>query len=265
MKARPFGSVFSATAIVAMSEAEDEVTAPSQANQQFATTHWSVVLAAKGPASPDAAEALEQLCRAYWYPLYAYVRRRGYSVEEAQDLTQEYFARLIEKQWVAAANPGKGRFRTFLLTALNHFLANEWRNARAAKRGGGRAVISLDDTTESRYALEPASNLTPEKLYERRWALSLFERAMGRLREHYVAAGKERHYKCLEQFLSGEASDGDYARAGTELQMAPGAVASAVHRLRQQYRELVREEIAHTVTSPDEVEDEMRSLLAALG
>ncbi len=228
------------------------------------TTHWSVVLAAGREASPRAATAMEELCRTYWYPLYVYIRRRGHAVEEAQDLTQEFFARLIEKHWLAEADPGRGRFRTFLLTALNHFLTNELRNAHAAKRGGGRALISLNDTAETRYALEPASDLTPERIYERRWALSLFEQAMNRLREHYVAEGKARQYECLAPFLSSEADEGDYARLGKELGMAPGAVATAVHRLRQHLRERVREEIAHTVNGPDEIEDEMRSLVAAL-
>lgn len=228
-------------------------------------THWSAVLAAGHTASPRATLAMEELCRTYWYPLYAYVRRRGHAVEEARDLTQEFFARLIEKHWLAEADPAKGRFRNFLLTALNHFLANEWRNARAAKRGGGQSPISLDDTAEARYADEPACDLTPEKIYERRWALSLFDRALARLREQYAAADKTRLYGCLKEFLSSEPGEGDYARVGAQLQMSSGAVAAAVHRLRQHYRGLVREEIAHTVNSPDEVEDEMRSLLTALG
>ena len=207
---------------------------------------------------------MEELCRTYWYPLYAYVRRRGHPVEEAQDLTQEFFARLIEKRWIADADSGKGRFRTFLLTALNHFLAKEWRRSQAAKRGGGQALISLDDTAEARYAQEPASHLTAEKIYERRWALSLFDRALGRLREQYASAGKAALYDRLQKFLSAEAADGEYARSGAELEMSTGAVAAAVHRMRQHYRELVRAEVAQTVETPAEVEDEVRSLLAAL-
>jgi RNA polymerase sigma-70 factor (ECF subfamily) len=207
---------------------------------------------------------LEELCRAYWYPLYAYVRRRGHSVQEAQDLTQEFFARLIEEQWLAEADARKGRFRTFLLTALNHFLAKEWRRSQAAKRGGGKVLISLDDTAEARYAQEPASHLTPETIYERRWALSLFDRALSRLRSQYVAAGKSRPFDLLKQYLSTEAADGEYAALALELEMSAGAVAAAVHRLRQHYRELVREEVAQTVESPADVEDEVRSLLAAL-
>ena len=245
--------------------ADPEAESDAQRGKEWAgTTHWSAVLAAGQTDSPRAAAAMEELCRTYWYPIYAYVRRRGHGVEDAQDLTQTFFSRLIEKHWVADANPAKGRFRNFLLTALNHFLTNEWRNARAAKRGGGRSVISLDDTTESRYALEPASDLTPEKLYERRWALSLFDRALGHLREQYVAAGKTGLFDRLQKFLSSEASDGEYARLGAELEMSAGAMAAAVHRLRQHYRKLVREEVAQTVATPAEVEEEIRSLLAAL-
>ena len=207
---------------------------------------------------------MEELCLAYWYPLYAYVRRRGHSTEEAQDLTQEFFARLIEKHWLAEADSRKGRFRTFLLTALNHFLAKEWRRSHAARRGGGQVLISLDDTAEARYAQEPASEVTPEKIYERRWALSLFDRALSRLREQYAAAGKTALYDHLKGCLSGEPAEGEYARLGGELEMSPGAVAAAVHRLRQHYRQVVREEVVHTVENPADVDDEIRSLLAAL-
>jgi len=208
---------------------------------------------------------MEELCHTYWYPLYAYVRRRGHAVAEAQDLTQEFFARLIEKQWLAGADRGKGRFRTFLLTALNHFLANEWRRSQAAKRGGGKTIISLDDSAEIRYAQEPACHITPEKIYDRRWAVSLFDRALGRLREEYVGADKTRLYDRLKEFLTTEAHDGEYDRLGTELEMTAGAVAAAIHRLRQHYRQLVREEVAQTVETPADVDEEVRALLAALG
>lgn len=245
-----------------MSGAEHPDTPP--ANLGFVTTHWSVVRAGSDQASPQVGAAMEELCRAYWYPLYAYVRRRGYSVEEAQDLTQEFFARLIEKQWLADADRRKGRFRTFLLAALNHFLAKEWRHAHAARRGGGNRVISLDDTAEARYARETVSLLTPERIYDRRWALSLFDRALGRLQKEYVTAGKTRLYECLKEFLSAEVSDGEYARLGAELKMSTGAIAAAVYRLRQHYRQLVRQEVAQTVDSPAEVDDEVRALLAVL-
>jgi RNA polymerase sigma-70 factor (ECF subfamily) len=246
-----------------MSE-DEQSTTPHGANQWFTTTHWSVVVAGGDGGSPRAAAALEDLCRTYWYPLYAYVRRRGHPVEEAQDLTQEFFARLIEKRWIADADRSKGRFRTFLLTALNHFLANEWRRSQAAKRGGAFAVISLDDTAEGRYAKEAASDLTPEKIYERRWALSLFELALIRLRDQYESAGKAHHFDCLKPFLSIQASDGEYDRVAMEVDMSTGAVAAAVHRLRQHYRTLVRDAVAQTVKSPAELEEEMRWLLNAL-
>jgi RNA polymerase sigma-70 factor (ECF subfamily) len=233
-------------------------------NPRFTTTHWSVVLTCGGNDTTSSGAAMEQLCRTYWYPLYAYVRRRGHSVEEAQDLTQEFFARLIEKGWVTAADANKGRFRTFLLTALNHFLAKEWRRERATKRGGGRKLISLDDTAEARYANEPASNVTPEKLYERRWALSVFDQALHRLRAQYVAVHKEGHYDCLKKFLSIQPDDGEYAVVGQKLEMTPGAIAAAVHRLRQHYREVVRAEVAHTVESSQELEEELRWLIQAL-
>lgn len=228
------------------------------------TTHWSAVLAAGQGESPRAAAAMEELCRTYWYPLYAYVRRRGYPVEEAQDLTQEFFVRLIAKQWIADADASKGRFRTFLLTALNHFLAKEWRRSQAVKRGGGQPLISMDDTTEARYAHEPAAQLTPEKIYDRRWALSVFEQALRRLNEEYAASGRTRLYDRLRGFLSAEARDGEYARLGAELEMTPGAVAAAVHRLRQHYRQLVRAAVAQTVEPPADVDDEVRALLTAL-
>lgn len=207
---------------------------------------------------------MEQLCRTYWYPLYAYVRRRGHSVEEAQDLTQEFFARLIEKQWLTAADASKGRFRTFLLTAMNHFLAKEWRRTTAAKRGGNKKLISLDDTAEARYEKEAASDLPPDRLYERRWALSVFDQALRRLRQRYEGVDKACHYDCLKQFLSIQPDDGEYSIVGKELEMSPGAVAAAVHRLRQQYREVVRAEVAQTVESQEELEEEMRWLLQAV-
>ena len=220
-------------------------TSQGQAEDQhrpgWRTTHWSVVLAAARGASPQAKESLEKLCQTYWYPLYAYIRRRGYDVPEAQDLTQEFFAHLLEEHWLEHVDRSKGRFRSFLLAALNHLLANEWDRSHAAKRGGGRALVSLDATGESRYA-----------------------RALDRLREQYQAAGKARQYDCLNEFLSKEAGDGEYLRAGAQLEMSTGAVSTAVHRLRQSYRALVREEVARTVASQAEVDDEVRSLLAAL-
>jgi RNA polymerase sigma factor (sigma-70 family) len=230
----------------------------------FATTHWSVVICAGQTASPLAQEAIEVLCRTYWYPLYAHVRRRGYDAQEAQDLTQEFFVRMLTNSYLAHADRARGRFRSYLLVALNHFLTDEWRHARAAKRGGGQPLISLDaNTAESRYALEVASDLTPERLYERAWALTLLDQAMTKLKEECLAAGKDHQFEQLGSYLTNEATQSDCAAAGAQLGMTAGAVSVAIHRLRQRYRELVREEVTHVVASPAEVEDEIRWLFAA--
>ncbi len=232
----------------------------------FQTTHWSVVRRAGQRASRRSAEALEHLCRTYWFPLYAYVRRRGYEAPEAQDLTQEFFVRLLAKHYLTRADRSKGKFRSFLLTGLNRFLSNEGRRARAAKRGGGQPLLSLDDeTAERRYALEPASQLTPERIYERHWALTLLDRALARLRAETLAGGRARQFEQLRGFLTTEAGETRYAAVAAELGMTTDAVGVAVHRLRQRYRELVREEIAQTVTSPAEVEQEIRWLFTAVG
>ncbi len=231
----------------------------------FGATHWSVVLTAGEGSSVTSDAAMERLCQAYWFPLYAYVRRKGYAVPEAQDLTQEFFARLLQHRWVAKADPRKGKFRSYLLTAMDHFLTNDWRRAHTFKRGGGRQLVSLDDTAETRYSSASADHLTPEKLYQRRWALDLFDRALRRLQAEYACAGKTGLYSNLREFLSAEPEVGDYERVAGHLELTRGAVAAAVCRLRQRYRELVRDEVAHTVASPAEVEDEVRSLLAALG
>jgi RNA polymerase sigma factor (sigma-70 family) len=231
----------------------------------FHTTHWSVVLSAGQTDAPGGREALETLCRAYWYPLYAYVRRRGHGPEEAQDLTQEFFARLLERNDLARANPEKGRFRSFLLGAMSHFLAYEWRKAQAVKRGGGQPLLSLDNpVAEARYGREPVSEQTPETLYERRWALTLFDTALNRLHAEWGAAGRNRQFELLRAFLSSEAADGEYAPVAAALQMTVGAVSVAVHRLRHRYAELVRAEVAQTVATPAEVEDELSHLLCVM-
>jgi RNA polymerase sigma-70 factor (ECF subfamily) len=232
---------------------------------EFATTHWSLVLAARDRAEPGADEALAGLCSLYWYPLYAYVRRRGHGADEAHDLTQEFFARLLEKDFLAGVDRGKGKFRAFLLTSCNHFLANERDRVRAKKRGGGRAILSLSAAdAEGRYSAEPADALTPEKLFERRWAMALLQQVMARLRDEFEAKGKGRLFDRLRGFLVGEKGAG-YRRAADELGLSGGAVKVAVHRLRQRYRELLHEEIGRTVGAPEEVEEEVRSLFAALG
>ena len=231
----------------------------------FVTTHWSVVLSARQKDSPASFAALETLCRTYWYPLYAYVRRQGHSPPDAQDLTQEFFARLLEKNYLARANPDKGRFRSFLITGLNHFLVNEWARARAEKRGGGHVPISLDATTaETWYGREPATDTTPEKIYEKRWALALLEQAAARLGEEQRAEDKARQFELLKPFLSAEATIVDYDRVAQELGTSRDAVKMAVSRLRKRYRDLVREEVAHTVASPDEVQEELRWLFKVL-
>lgn len=232
----------------------------------FVTTHWSVVLAAGRSDSTRARAALEQLCRNYWHPLYAYVRGTGYSREEAEDLTQEFFARLLAHNSVARADPARGRFRSFLLASLKHFLANEWEKARALKRGGGAQLLPLDfDTAETRCAQPIASGDTPDRAYDRQWALSLLDAVLGRLRREYRDAGREHMYLGLKDTLGGGRSEIPYRELGVRLDLSEGAVKVAAHRLRQRYRELLREEIANTVTGPEEVEEELKHLFAALG
>src|SRR5436189_3053257 len=227
---------------------------------QFTTTHWSVVQAA-----PESTPALETLCCTYWYPLYAYVRRRGHSPEEAEDLTQEFFARLLAGKDLAGVDRAKGKFRSFLLAALNHFLANEWDRANAAKRGGNQVLLSLDDdNAEERYRMEPATEVSPEKLFERSWARTLLEQALARMRAEYVADSKTEQFEQIKCFLTEETGEGGYSSIAARLNTSTGAVAVAVHRMRQRYRELVRLEIARTLRTPVELEDEIRHLLAAL-
>jgi DNA-directed RNA polymerase specialized sigma24 family protein len=231
----------------------------------FATTHWSLVLAARDRAEPGADAALASLCSLYWYPLYAFVRHRGHGADAALDLTQEFFGRLLEKDFLAAVDRGKGKFRSFLLAACNHFLANERDRACAQKRGGGKPVLSLDAAdAEGRYVSEPADDLTPERLFERRWALALLQQVMARLRGEFEAKGKGRVFDRLRNFLIGEKGVG-YRKAGQELGLSESAVKVQVHRLRERYRELLHEEIGRTVGSPEEIEEEVRALFAALG
>jgi RNA polymerase sigma-70 factor (ECF subfamily) len=231
----------------------------------FATTRWSLVIAAQDRSQPEAGQALAELCRLYWYPLYGYIRSRGHGHDEAQDLTQEFFARLLEKDGLAAVDQNKGRFRSFLLAACQHFLANQHDHDRAQKRGGGRPSVSIDfRDADGRYAHEPAHAETPERLFERRWALALLERVLARLRGEYEAAGRGRLFECLKSRLTGDRAV-PHARVAAELGVTEGAVKVAVHRLRQRYRELLRDEIGQTVDDPAEVEAEIRSLFAALG
>jgi RNA polymerase sigma factor (sigma-70 family) len=246
-----------------VAETNEPVAAPSLGTV-FATTQWSVVLAARGEDSPQAAAALARLCRIYWYPLYAFIRRRGYSPHDAQDLTQEFFYRLLDKRYLHAVDYRKGRFRSFLLAALEHFLANEWRRSQAQRRGGGQHIISIDDDAEQRYAQEPATHLSPEHIYEQRWALAFLEQVLGKLRAEFIEAGKGAAFEALKVFLTGDRPPGGYAGLAAELGRTEAALKMTVSRMRQRYAELLRQEIAETVSSPDEIEDELRSLMAAL-
>jgi RNA polymerase sigma-70 factor (ECF subfamily) len=235
--------------------------------RRFATTHWSVVVAAGGRPSPESREALAALCRTYWYPLYAYVRRRGYQAEDAEELTQSFFARLLEKKFVGAADRAKGKFRSYLLASLKYFLAKEWRRAGAQKRGGGRSGVSLDFTGgESQYTLEPVHDLTAEKIYERRWALTLIEQTLAKLRDEFASSGEQlRLFERLKPYLGGDKRGAPYRQLGAELGMTEGAVKVAVHRMRRRCREILRAEIAQTVTRPEEVDEELQSLFKAVG
>lgn len=231
----------------------------------FATTRWSLVLSTRSEDVPESARALEQLCQVYWYPLYAHVRRQGVGPAEAEDLTQAFFARLLEKKWLQTATPERGRFRSFLLTSLQHFLANEWDRARAQKRGGQFQFFSLDAALgEERWVQEPATQQTPENEFDRRWAVSLLETVLNRLQQEYVQNGKGALFEQLKGAVGGDSSEHLEAAAAPILNLSPGAVRVAAHRLRRRYRELLREEIAQTVASPSEVDQELRHLFAAL-
>lgn len=231
----------------------------------FVTTRWSVVVSAQGNDSPEAARALEHLCQAYWYPLYAHVRRLGHGPADAEDLTQAFFAKLLEKGWLAVADRDRGRFRSFLLGSLKHFLANEWDRARALKRGGRVQIISLDAPVgEDRLRQEPATANTLEREFDRRWALALLDTVLGRLEREYAEQGKAALFQQLKGTLGGDRAASAHAQLARSLAMSEGAVRVAAHRLRRRYRELLRLEIAPTVATADEVEDELRQLFAAL-
>ena len=231
----------------------------------FATTHWSVVLAAGQDDSAPAQRALETLCRGYWYPIYVYVRRKGNGPDDAQDLTQEFFSQLIAKEHLRLADRNKGKFRTFLLATLDYFLAREWSRAHRQKRGGEFTFISLDqETPEERYRLEPVDNETPEKKFLRQWALTVLKQTMNSLESECEASGKGALFREVRNLLSGERDGAAYAEIGERLGMAEGTVRVTVHRLRKRYGELLRSEIAQTVGGPEEVDEEMRYLLSVL-
>jgi DNA-directed RNA polymerase specialized sigma24 family protein len=205
-----------------------------------------------------------ETCQAYWYPVYAHVRHRGYPIEEARDLTQEFFTRLIQHHWLEHADPARGKFRSYLYSALNHFLSNEWRKSHTAKRGGGRPLLSLDCNAENLHAEEAAAGLTPEQLFDRKWLLTIFQVALGKLRLHYQQKGKGPLFDALKPFLSEEVPDHHYDQLGKELSMTHAATSTAVCRLRHRYRDLVREEIARTVSCAEDVDSELHQLLELL-
>jgi RNA polymerase sigma-70 factor (ECF subfamily) len=229
----------------------------------FVTTRWSVVLAAQDKSSPDSAAALETLCRAYWYPLYAYVRGTGHSAEDAQDLTQEFFARLLARDWLRVVLPDKGRFRTFLLVAMKRFLSNEWHRGMRKKRGGGLQPLSLDTAeAENRFAAEPP--LAPDELYDRRWAMTLLYESLARLDEEFRRAGRKHEFDCLKEWLTAERGSIPYAQIAATLATSEGAARVAVHRLRKRFRELFRQSVAETVDDAGDVDAELRHLVAVL-
>jgi RNA polymerase sigma factor (sigma-70 family) len=236
------------------------------AARHFVTTRWSIVLAAgTGAPSEVAHEALRTLCETYWYPLYAFLRSRGHDPEDAEDLTQAFFARLLEKQSLRHADPARGRFRSFLLTSLKHFAANEYQRGAAQKRGGGAATISLEfERGEGRFQLEPATSETPESSFDRAWAFALLERVIARLEAEMAATGRAPQFVRLKAYLTGDEPQTSYAEAARDLGASAGAIKVAVHRLRRRFRDLIGDEIAQTVASPEEIEDELRHLRAAV-
>lgn len=231
----------------------------------FATTHWNLVAAAGRSSSPESERALAALCETYWYPLYAYVRRGGHDAHESQDLTQEFFARLLARRSLRTADRQRGKFRTFLLAALKNFLAGQWRKDQAHKRGGGKLPVSLDFASgESRYAHEPSHDLTPERVFERRWALTLLDRAISKLKDEFDSSGKTELFESLKGSLGGESAADSYDEIAARLNMTEGAVKTAAHRLRRRCRELLRAEIAQTVARDEDIDDELRELFSAV-
>ena len=246
-----------------MGKASPETSSTAGPAGAFTTTHWSVVLATGAADSAVAGAAMERLCRMYWNPLFAYVRRRGHDVHSAEDLTQDFFAHLLEKRAFASVEPAGGRFRSYLLTALKHFLANEWRRAQTEKRGGRATMLSLDELDpEGRRLLEPADDATPDVAFERRWAGTVLDRALDRLKTESAAEGKAVWFETLTPYLTRTDGALPYADAARRLETTTAGIKMAVRRLRLRYGELLRAEIAHTVASPQEIDDELRLLIA---
>ncbi len=237
---------------------------PSDAPRAFPNTRWSVVLAATQGQSPESAAALEAICRAYWHPLYAYVRRCGQSPHDAQDLTQDFFYRLLEKRWLDSADPGKGKLRTFLVVALKNFMSKEWRRASAQRRGGGQAQVQFDTAfAESRYAAD-VNSLAPEEEFDHQWALTLLDLTVNRLRAEFAAAARPADFDALKNCLMAARGAIDYAAVAAQLGVNEGAARVAVHRLRKRFREIYREEISQTLADGTDLEGELRHLASAL-
>ncbi len=234
-------------------------------SRRFDTTHWSVVVLAGKAHLPESTEALEKLCRTYWFPLYAFVRQTGVSEQDAEDLTQQFFARLLEKNYLDTVDQRKGKFRSFLLASLTHFLSNQRDHDRAAKRGSGQTILSLDEIkAESKRYSEPSSTVSPDKIFDLNWAMTVLEQALARMRQEMTADGKGPQFELLKAYLTDDPARGDYETAATSLATTPQTIAVTVFRLRQRYRELVRTEVANTVCNPLEIDEEMRHLSAAL-
>jgi RNA polymerase sigma factor (sigma-70 family) len=233
--------------------------------ERFVTTRWSLVLAAGGEESEGSRSAMTRLVETYWYPLYAFARRKGRGPDEACDLTQEFLLALLDRKFLGEADPQKGRFRTFILTAFGRFLVDEWRREHCEKRGGGRRILSLSSIeAEERYRFEPADPLTPEQIYERRWAMTILDVAMKRLEDETAAAGRQDLFAAVKPILTGEDDSNPYAALGARLGMKDGALRTAVHRLRRRFGALLRAEIAETIADPRDVDDELRYLFRLL-
>jgi len=247
------------------------VAAPSTQSGQnsharFAATRWTVVLSAQAKETPQASRALETLCQMYWSPLYAFARRQGFTLHDAQDHTQGFFARLLQKDFLRSVAPEKGRFRTFLLVAFKRFLANAREHACAQRRGSGETPLSLDvEAAENLYRAEPLDNLSADVIYERRWALTLLDQTMNRLRQEFMTAGKGDDFEQLKVFLTVPKSEANYEAAAAALGLSTGSTRVAAHRIRRRYREVFRDEIAQTVSNPNEIDDEVTHLLSVLG
>ncbi len=247
-----------------MSDTNDVSLTPP-GTSRFATTHWSVVLAAGSPESTRYKEALETLCRTYWFPIYAYLRRKGCDANRAEDQTQGFFTHMIEMHDLCRADPDRGRFRSFLLSMLKHFMADQWDWSQAQKRGGGKKALSLDlADAESRYKLELSHQLSPDKLFEKSWALTVLAQTMARLKAESSGTRRQTLFENLKAHLAGQSHAVPYRELAARLEMTEGSVKVAVHRLRQRYRELLREHIAQTVSGPEQIEDEIRALFVAL-